>query len=229
MANGDEQNNTLSTTGESESSVFGMFASKIGSGAAKAGKKFAQSEAGRSATRAAVKGATDAATKDLTDRYTKQGSYSNKPAPAPVSPAPTSDSPPVSPHQTDHRHEDEDRVSSPDSYTETRRAPPKPSFMERYKPQFNTKKQSSKPKNTKPRKPSGDRVWKSRLAKEPDWDSQAKAMALFNYRAEMKCDLEFRKGQVISIVFRTDTQNDWWEGKLDGRVGIFPANYVRLM
>lgn len=54
------------------------------------------------------------------------------------------------------------------------------------------------------------------------------AQTLYNFKGEMNCDLEFRKGQVIQVIMRTETQNDWWEGKLEGRVGIFPANYVKL-
>ena len=63
------------------SAVYGAFASKLGSEGASVGKKFAQSEAGRSATKAAVKGATDAATKDLTDCYLG-GGVTQAPAPA---------------------------------------------------------------------------------------------------------------------------------------------------
>ena len=74
-----------------------------------------------------------------------------------------------------------------------------------------------------------DRIYKQRLARAPDWNKAQLAQALFNFRAEMKCDLEFRKGQVIQVMARTDTQNDWWEGKLEDRVGIFPANYVKLL
>ena len=40
-------------------------------------------------------------------------------------------------------------------------------------------------------------------------------------------DLSFAAGDSITVITRTDTQNDWWEGQLaDGRVGIFPANFV---
>ena len=35
-------------------------------------------------------------------------------------------------------------------------------------------------------------------------------------------------GDEIVVTTRTDTQNDWWEGRLKGKVGIFPANFVRL-
>ena len=79
------------------------------------------------------------------------------------------------------------------------------------------------------RKDPKDRIYKQRLAKTPDWDRLPLAQALFNFKGELRCDLEFRKGQVIQVITRTDTQEDWWEGRLEGRVGIFPANYVKLM
>ena len=40
----------------------------------------------------------------------------------------------------------------------------------------------------------------------------------------------FVSGDVIEILIRTDTPNDWWEGvSVDGKRGIFPANYVQLI
>ncbi|KAM3857274.1 LOW QUALITY PROTEIN: SH3 domain-containing YSC84-like protein 1 [Diretmus argenteus] len=40
-------------------------------------------------------------------------------------------------------------------------------------------------------------------------------------------DLSFVPGERITVVTKTDSQYDWWEGRLeDGRVGIFPANFV---
>ncbi|XP_035984029.1 SH3 domain-containing YSC84-like protein 1 isoform X1 [Fundulus heteroclitus] len=40
-------------------------------------------------------------------------------------------------------------------------------------------------------------------------------------------DLSFVPGDRITVITKTDSQYDWWEGKLDdGRVGIFPANFV---
>ena len=36
-------------------------------------------------------------------------------------------------------------------------------------------------------------------------------------------------GDEIEILTRTNKENDWWEGKLQGRIGIFPANYVKVM
>ena len=72
-------------------------------------------------------------------------------------------------------------------------------------------------------------MYKYNLSKEANWDEKMLVQALYNFKSEKKCDLEFRKGQVIEVLTRTDNQHDWWEGQLEGRVGIFPANYVKLM
>ncbi|BDD57145.1 hypothetical protein MPDQ_003490 [Monascus purpureus] len=52
--------------------------------------------------------------------------------------------------------------------------------------------------------------------------------ALYDYEAQAHGDLSFSAGDVIEIVHRTDNQNEWWTGKVDGREGQFPANYVEL-
>ncbi|AMD22144.1 HGL196Wp [Eremothecium sinecaudum] len=56
-----------------------------------------------------------------------------------------------------------------------------------------------------------------------------KAVALYTFRGELLGDLSFRKGDVITIIKRSRTQNDWWTGRANGREGIFPANYVELV
>ena len=44
------------------------------------------------------------------------------------------------------------------------------------------------------------------------------------------CVLCLCEGDMIELRTRTDTQHDWWEGTgRDGRLGIFPANYVKLL
>ncbi|KAJ5818054.1 protein hob1 [Penicillium riverlandense] len=52
--------------------------------------------------------------------------------------------------------------------------------------------------------------------------------ALYDYEAQAHGDLGFSAGDVIEIVHRTDNQNEWWTGRVDGREGQFPANYVQL-
>lgn len=59
--------------------------------------------------------------------------------------------------------------------------------------------------------------------------SEMRARALFNFKGEQPGDLVFHKGDIITITKKTDTQNDWWTGKLNEREGIFPANFVETL
>lgn len=48
------------------------------------------------------------------------------------------------------------------------------------------------------------------------------AVALFTFDADQEGDLGFKKGEVITIIKRTDKAEDWWTGRIGDRVGIFP-------
>ncbi|KAK8089883.1 BAR domain-containing protein [Apiospora hydei] len=50
--------------------------------------------------------------------------------------------------------------------------------------------------------------------------------ALYDYSAQAEGDLTFRAGDVIEIVQRTQNENEWWIGKLNGKQGQFPAATV---
>ncbi|KAJ2759436.1 BAR adaptor protein Hob1, partial [Coemansia nantahalensis] len=39
-------------------------------------------------------------------------------------------------------------------------------------------------------------------------------------------DLAFREGDKIELIQRTPDKDDWWTGRLNGRVGTFPGTYV---
>lgn len=51
--------------------------------------------------------------------------------------------------------------------------------------------------------------------------------ALYDYSAQADGDLSFRTGDVIEVVLRTQNENEWWTGRLQGKEGQFPGNYVR--
>lgn len=51
-------------------------------------------------------------------------------------------------------------------------------------------------------------------------------VALYDYEAQAHGDLGFSAGDVIEIVHRTDNQNEWWTGKVDGRQGQFPGKSI---
>ena len=71
-------------------------------------------------------------------------------------------------------------------------------------------------------------VTKHAITKSSKWDKTVYCKALYDFHGDMPCDLYFKKGQRIAIVTRTETQDDWWEGTVNGKTGIFPANYVSL-
>lgn len=56
-----------------------------------------------------------------------------------------------------------------------------------------------------------------------------KAVALYTFKGEQSGDLPFRKGDVITILKKSESQDDWWTGRNNGQEGIFPANYVELV
>jgi len=57
----------------------------------------------------------------------------------------------------------------------------------------------------------------------------ARAIALYNFNAVQPGDLSFEKGQVITVTQKSDETNTWWKGKVDGREGVFPANFVEVV
>lgn len=55
------------------------------------------------------------------------------------------------------------------------------------------------------------------------------AIALYSFNGEQEGDLPFRKGDIIQVVEKSDSVDDWWTGELKGVRGIFPANYVEIV
>lgn len=52
--------------------------------------------------------------------------------------------------------------------------------------------------------------------------------ALYDYEAQAEGDLSFLTGDVIEIITRTQNDQEWWTGKVRGKQGQFPGNYVKL-
>lgn len=50
------------------------------------------------------------------------------------------------------------------------------------------------------------------------------ARALYDYDPQRDDELEFKEGDIITILYKNE--DDWYEGILDGRRGLFPSNYV---
>ncbi|KAJ7988684.1 hypothetical protein DPEC_G00311780 [Dallia pectoralis] len=59
------------------------------------------------------------------------------------------------------------------------------------------------------------------------WDDPPEVvMAIHPFTGQQPGDLSFNPGDRITVVTKTESQYDWWEGTLNGRTGIFPANFV---
>ncbi|XP_068612490.1 SH3 domain-containing YSC84-like protein 1 [Brachionichthys hirsutus] len=58
-------------------------------------------------------------------------------------------------------------------------------------------------------------------------NGQMVVTAAHAFTGQQPGDLSFVPGDLVTIIAKTDSQYDWWEGQLeDGRVGMFPANFV---
>jgi len=51
--------------------------------------------------------------------------------------------------------------------------------------------------------------------------------ALYDFEAQREGDLGFRAGDEIVVL--DEAANDWWTGRIGGREGLFPANYVQKL
>eukprot|EP01095_Lingulamoeba_sp_RSL-Kostka_P006267 TRINITY_DN195_c0_g1_i1.p1 TRINITY_DN195_c0_g1~~TRINITY_DN195_c0_g1_i1.p1 ORF type:complete len:1110 (+),score=492.52 TRINITY_DN195_c0_g1_i1:3702-7031(+) len=60
----------------------------------------------------------------------------------------------------------------------------------------------------------------------PSAPPEKKCRALYPYEPHEPDELQLSEGDIIVIV---EQQGDWWQGKLNGREGLFPANYVELI
>eukprot|EP00834_Sanchytrium_tribonematis_P007621 NODE_718_length_4500_cov_0.642127.p2 type:complete len:456 gc:universal NODE_718_length_4500_cov_0.642127:2402-3769(+) len=54
------------------------------------------------------------------------------------------------------------------------------------------------------------------------------AIALFDFPGQEQGDLSFSKGDLITVIEKTNSVDDWWKGKIGNRTGMFPANYCQL-
>lgn len=52
--------------------------------------------------------------------------------------------------------------------------------------------------------------------------------ALYDFEGQNEGDLAFREGDRIKVIRKTESVDDWWDGEVEGRKGVFPANYVRV-
>lgn len=73
-------------------------------------------------------------------------------------------------------------------------------------------------------KPPPPKPKPSRLSGAPAAET---VTALYDYEAQAEGDLSFMTGDVIEILSRTQNENEWWMGRVNGRQGQFPGKCFR--
>lgn len=53
------------------------------------------------------------------------------------------------------------------------------------------------------------------------------AQALYDFDAENENELGFKEGDIIHLVSAVD--DNWYEGSIDGKTGLFPVSYVQVL
>lgn len=56
-----------------------------------------------------------------------------------------------------------------------------------------------------------------------------KAIVRYSYVAENEDELTLNEGDTISVLEKELEDSGWWKGELNGRVGVFPDNFVEII
>jgi hypothetical protein len=68
----------------------------------------------------------------------------------------------------------------------------------------------------------------SRLLKPQIGTQQPTCIALHSFEAGEPDELSFNEGDIINILDKP-ADAEWWKGELNGHIGLFPSNYVRVL
>jgi hypothetical protein len=56
-----------------------------------------------------------------------------------------------------------------------------------------------------------------------------KARVLFDYKKAADDELTLSSGEIVTVLDKNLEDEGWWRGELNGRVGVFPGELVRLL
>ncbi|XP_078265591.1 SH3 domain-containing kinase-binding protein 1 isoform X3 [Rhinoraja longicauda] len=85
-------------------------------------------------------------------------------------------------------------------------------------------------------KPSAKKVPVVASSQEPtkfDPDTKPKGKeyckVLFPYEAQNEDELTIKEGEIVTIINKECADAGWWEGEINGKWGVFPDNFVKLL
>ncbi|XP_078415522.1 SH3 domain-containing kinase-binding protein 1 isoform X3 [Cetorhinus maximus] len=85
-------------------------------------------------------------------------------------------------------------------------------------------------------KPPGKKLASAVSSQEPiksDPDNRPKGKeyckVLFPYEAQNEDELTIREGEIVIIINKECADAGWWEGEINGKRGVFPDNFVKLL
>ena len=54
-------------------------------------------------------------------------------------------------------------------------------------------------------------------------------VVVYPYQAINDDELSLAEGQLVNVVSKDVEDKGWWKGEVDGRTGVFPDNFVKLV
>ncbi|XP_076975002.1 intersectin-1 isoform X4 [Tamandua tetradactyla] len=74
--------------------------------------------------------------------------------------------------------------------------------------------------------PGTSKITPTEAPKSAALPAVCQVIGMYDYTAQNDDELAFNKGQIINVLNKEDP--DWWKGEVNGQVGLFPSNYVKL-
>lgn len=59
--------------------------------------------------------------------------------------------------------------------------------------------------------------------------SVLRARVTFPYTAANEDELDLADGEIVTVLDQNLEDDGWWKGELNGKVGVFPDNFVALL
>lgn len=78
-----------------------------------------------------------------------------------------------------------------------------------------------------PQQPSEKEVKSDESVKQEEKTGELRAITLWDYQADDSSELTFDSNQIIVDIKKTDI--NWYTGRIGSKVGLFPANYVKIL